>query len=184
MEDYELYVTSFYFTVTTIVTVGYGDIHAYNTVERVICIFLMIIGVIAFSFATGSLSSILSNYDASQAKLKEKIATLNDIRSDYDIGPELYDELRIAIKYDHSKNYNDVKQFLEELPYKLRIELAMEIHKDIYTNIEFFNAKDKSFIAWVGPLLKPLLASEQEYIFKEGDDIKESKNTNALTFFF
>lgn len=109
MVDYELYVTSFYFTVTTIVTVGYGDIHAYNTVERVISIFLMIIGVIAFSFATGSLSSILSNYDASQAKLKEKIATLNDIRTDYDIGPDLYDELRIAIKYDHSKNYNDVK---------------------------------------------------------------------------
>lgn len=138
MLDYELYITSFYFTVTTIVTVGYGDIHAYNSIERVICIFLMIIGVISFSFATGSLSSILSNYDSSQAKLKEKIATLNGIKSDYEIGPELYDELRIAIKYDHSKNYNDVKQFLEELPYKLRIELAMEIHKDIYTNIEFF----------------------------------------------
>lgn len=31
MENYELYITSFYFTVTTIVTVGFGDIHAYNT---------------------------------------------------------------------------------------------------------------------------------------------------------
>lgn len=91
------------------------------------------------------------------------------------MGHELYDELRVAIKYDHNKNYNDVKKFMEELPYKLRIELAMEIHKDIYMNIEFFHNKDKSFIAWVGPLLKPILASEFEYIFKEGDDIKESK---------
>lgn len=57
--------TSFYFTVTTIVTVGYGDITAVNTGERMIAIFLMIIGVISFSFATGSLSSIISNYDAS-----------------------------------------------------------------------------------------------------------------------
>ena len=31
--DYELYVTAFYFTVTTIVTVGFGDIHAYNDGE-------------------------------------------------------------------------------------------------------------------------------------------------------
>jgi len=68
----------------------------------------MIVGVIAFSFATGSLSSIISNYDSSQAKLKEKIATLNDIREQYKIGPKLFDELRKAIKYDHSKNYNDV----------------------------------------------------------------------------
>ena len=65
MEDYELYITSFYFTVTTIVTVGFGDIRAFNTSERIMCVFLMIIGVISFSFATGSLSSILSNYDAS-----------------------------------------------------------------------------------------------------------------------
>lgn len=64
-EDYQLYVTSFYFTVTTIVTVGFGDIHAYNVYEQVICIFLMLIGVIAFSFATGALSSIISNYDSS-----------------------------------------------------------------------------------------------------------------------
>ena len=79
-DDFTLYMTSFYFTVTTIVTVGYGDIHAYSTGERFISILLMLIGVISFSFATGALSSIISNYDASQAKLKEKMATLNDIK--------------------------------------------------------------------------------------------------------
>jgi hypothetical protein len=63
--DYDLYVTSFYFTVTTIVTVGFGDITAKNSGEKIICIFLMLIGVISFSFATGSLSSIIANYDAS-----------------------------------------------------------------------------------------------------------------------
>lgn len=85
-------------------TVGFGDIHAYNVAEQVICIFLMLIGVISFSFATGSLSSIISNYDSSQAKLKEKIAILNEIKSEYKIGPDLFDELMKTIKYDHSKN--------------------------------------------------------------------------------
>lgn len=86
--------TSFYFTVTTIVTVGYGDITPTNSTERMIAVFLMIIGVISFSFATGSLSSILSNYDSSQAKMKEKIATLNEINKDGEISPDLFDELR------------------------------------------------------------------------------------------
>jgi Ion channel len=63
--------------VTTILTVGYGDISAQNTYEKLLCILLMIIGVISFSFATGALSSIISNYDTSEAKLKEKISTLN-----------------------------------------------------------------------------------------------------------
>lgn len=65
LSHFELYIVSFYFTVTTITTVGYGDISAFTTMERILCILLMITGVIGFSFATGSLSSILSNYDHS-----------------------------------------------------------------------------------------------------------------------
>ena len=79
MEDTELYVTSFYYTTTTILTVGYGDITAINLYEKLLCIILMIIGVISFSFATGALSSIISNYDSSEANLKYKISKLNSI---------------------------------------------------------------------------------------------------------
>ena len=61
LTDYELYVTSFYFTVTIIMTVGYGDITAKSMAEKLLCILLMLIGVIAFSFATGLISSIITN---------------------------------------------------------------------------------------------------------------------------
>jgi hypothetical protein len=61
-----------------------------------------------------------------------------------------------TIKYGYSKNANDVNLFMSELPYKLRIDLSMEIHKTIYHTIDFFKVKEKSFIAWIGPLLKPL----------------------------
>jgi hypothetical protein len=59
----ELYWTSIYWTVTTITTVGYGDISGGNNTERLFCSMVMIVGVFAFSFANGSLASIMSNYD-------------------------------------------------------------------------------------------------------------------------
>ena len=59
----ELYLISIYFTVTTITTVGYGDISIKTPMEKMYCIVVMLIGVIAFSFASGSLASILQNYD-------------------------------------------------------------------------------------------------------------------------
>ena len=64
-----LYLTSFYFAVTTITTVGYGDITGQNTLERGVSVIVMLIGVISFSFATGALSSIMQNYDQASAKL-------------------------------------------------------------------------------------------------------------------
>ena len=62
----EMYLTSFYFAVTTITTVGYGDISGTNTPERWICFILHLIGVLSYSFASGSLTTIISNYDIVQ----------------------------------------------------------------------------------------------------------------------
>ena len=55
----EMYALAFYWTVTTITTVGYGDISGTNNFERMFCSIVMIVGVISFSFANGSLASII-----------------------------------------------------------------------------------------------------------------------------
>ena len=60
---YDQYVISFYWAATTITTVGYGDLSGVNNLERIFCIAVMIVGVICFTFASGSLASILQNYD-------------------------------------------------------------------------------------------------------------------------
>ena len=99
----ELYIASLYFTMTTITTVGFGDISGDTYAEQIICIALMVIGVISFSFATGTLSSILSNMDSSQTKLKQKLKLLLDLRDEYNIPNSLYDELRNALKFDHQR---------------------------------------------------------------------------------
>jgi len=69
LTDSELYAISFYWTITTITTVGYGDISATNYAEYWFSSILMIIGVISFSLANGSLSLILSQIDTKDAIL-------------------------------------------------------------------------------------------------------------------
>ena len=142
MNNYDLYVSSFYFSVTTIVTVGYGDITAISSGEKIVAVFLMITGVIAFSFATGALSSIIANIDQSEAMLKEKMATLQDIEFEYKISKRLYNNLVKSIRYDQTKKSKDLSYFMNELPYKLKIELAFLINKKLISEIVFF--KDKN----------------------------------------
>ena len=76
-DPFNLYMTAMYFSVTTVLTVGYGDITANNAMEKIFCIVLMVIGVLLFSFATGSLTSMISSRDQHDAHLNEKIAILN-----------------------------------------------------------------------------------------------------------
>ena len=90
MSGGELYLTSFYFTTTTITTVGYGDYSGNTPVEKIFCVIVMIIGVISFSLATASLTSLFSDLDSSNAKYEEKVSTLNRIYKEYLLPLELY----------------------------------------------------------------------------------------------
>ena len=167
LSNYDLYVRAVYFTVTTITTVGFGDISPGTNIEMKFGVVVMISGVIAFSYATGALSSIISNIDDSTAILKEKIEVLDGIRERYNIGPALYEELRQSIQYEASRDVSNVIEFVEKLPYRLKIELSVKIHRETVMTIPFFNEKPREFIAFVGPLLRSLRFHEGTYIYLE-----------------
>lgn len=63
MEVADRYLTSLYFIITTFSTVGYGDISASNSIEKILCIFAMLVGVAAFSTGTSAITNLLTNYD-------------------------------------------------------------------------------------------------------------------------
>ena len=50
----EIYVTALYFVITTMTTVGYGDITQVTILERCLAILILIIGSVLFSFLAGS----------------------------------------------------------------------------------------------------------------------------------
>ena len=56
------YNTSLYWTVTTLTTVGYGDIFPLTERERLAGCFVLVIGVCIFGFIMGEFIEILMNY--------------------------------------------------------------------------------------------------------------------------
>ncbi len=71
----------------------------------------MIIGVWSYSFAIGSLSSLMSSFDSKEAKLKEKMDVLEGLSQDYKLNYDTYLKMKKALKYDHSKNVSDKHNF-------------------------------------------------------------------------
>lgn len=57
------YLASLYWSITTLLTVGYGDIVPGTNTERAVCILWMVIGVGFYSFTIGTLTSVLSRID-------------------------------------------------------------------------------------------------------------------------
>ena len=51
----------FYYSLTSLSTIGLGDFHPITSYERILCSFLFLIGVMLFSYALGQLQNTLEN---------------------------------------------------------------------------------------------------------------------------
>jgi hypothetical protein len=83
-----MYAVAFYWTITTITTVGYGDIYGTNDLERVFCSIIMIIGVILFSLANGALTSIVGTDDETASG--EKLEMINLAHKTFRLSQKFY----------------------------------------------------------------------------------------------
>mmetsp|Transcript_13173 Transcript_13173/g.11253 ORF Transcript_13173/g.11253 Transcript_13173/m.11253 type:complete len:204 (+) Transcript_13173:517-1128(+) len=52
-----------YFALTTLSTVGYGDLAPQSNVEKIFGIIIMILGIALFSYIMGNFNDVLTNYD-------------------------------------------------------------------------------------------------------------------------
>jgi CRP-like cAMP-binding protein len=133
----------------------------------------MSFGVLLYSFAIGSLSSIVSTMDQQTEEMNQKLQILSSIKKEFNLNQGIYDKVRKVIKYDLSRNQKDKMNFLQELPNKLRIELSQIMHDKVIQNLYFFRDQPSDFFAYVAPLLKPVKFSQNDYLYKVQDMIDE-----------
>jgi hypothetical protein len=120
------------------------------------CIFLMLFGVLLFTFVSGALASILANYDAQQAQLQEKLLYLNKLRMQYHIKDSLYVDIKKALIYDHKTNLAGIEDFVDHLPPHLRMKMSHDIHNQYFQKFRFFKEiGSKQFLGWIGSRLRP-----------------------------
>eukprot|EP00961_Rhodomonas_salina_P200579 2705696-Rhodomonas_salina.9 len=70
---YHEWITAFYWSITTMSTIGYGDISASTTSERTVASVVMVFGVGFFAWATGRLTYILTKTSICRTQFNSKI---------------------------------------------------------------------------------------------------------------
>lgn len=168
-----IYEISLYWTITTITTVGYGDISGHNLLERMFCILTMIIGVAAFSFVNGSLASIFQSMDTTKAELNERIAILERIAKAYNIPEKLKIRMVRQMGFNANSEFKEVQILLDNLPPKLKQEVSLYIYNGMFQTTTFLADKDQSFVSWICPLLIPKRFEENEIIFNQNEQAED-----------
>ena len=174
-EHEDIYVASLYFIFATVFNIGYGDVVCNNRVERIFTVFLLIIGLMIYSWTISSLSTYYTEGDEKTNEYKKNTAILEDIRLTYDNMPfELYDKIQRYLFYRLNNDKIDCNSIYEALPIGLRNNLIYEMYKPIINNFIFFkNFNSTDFIIKVILSFKPLFALKNERLVNDGDVMEE-----------
>jgi len=137
---YSQYLASFYWTIATMMAVGYGEIAADNTMERIYAICTEVVGATAFGFIIATVAVIVEQMDP-QATAKR--ARIDEIR-EYMTERHLQKSLQRKIKKHFEYYYSKVSVFqevgiLRDMPMTLRIKLMNESFRDLVRQLRFFD---------------------------------------------
>lgn len=72
--------------------------------ERVFCLFLMVVGVVGYSYAISAFSSLFATLDAHAAKLRSKLQSLAQIQAEIGLDPAVFARLKRSLLYDHNNS--------------------------------------------------------------------------------
>lgn len=171
ISTFENYMKSLYWTVTTITTVGYGDITPQNSLQIAYTIFVEILGVGTYGYLIGKIASFLSKRDPAKSRYLTNMENLTALVKLRRLPLELQKRIRNYYTYMYKQRMGyDEGKFLEGLPDSLKNEVAIHLKKEVIEKIDLFKNQDDSFLREVAYHLKPLVVTPGDYVFHEGQE--------------
>ena len=171
----DIYIAAFYYLMTTLTTVGYGDITANFGLEKIYGIIILIVGTCAYSFILTYISNYIKKNNEKFIEYEKKMNILTEIKHEYpNLGKILYERIKRYLNYNKFENKVNLKYILESLPLSLQNNLIIEIYKPLIQNFQFFKTFENSdFFVKIVTSLKPILSIRGDLLIQEGDVIED-----------
>jgi hypothetical protein len=166
------YLQAMYWTITTLATVGYGDItpDVNNRVQLLFTIVTQLVGVGMYGFVIGNISTVIANIDIAKTQYREKMEKINTFLKYRNMPPEL--TKRINDYYDYlweSRRGYDESSVVDELPFSLKIQVATELHRDIIAKVPIFAGASPAFIRDIILHMVSVVFTPGDYVVRKGE---------------
>ena len=163
------YNLAIYWTVSTLTTIGYGDVTPLTNIGRLFTIFVMFLGVGVYGLVIGNISKITLSSFRHKEKMREKMQDLSLLMRHYNVPKKVQREV---FSYYHNLSRqrftdNDYR-ILSELPHNLKREMEVYMVVGLISNIPLFEGLTPLALKRVICCLKQEFFSPGELIINRG----------------
>lgn len=165
----EAYVDAVYWTITTVTSVGYGDVTPENFEQKLFAIGTMVLGLAFLGYLVGVIASALSKRDPATAHFLDHVEQLSQATRYWnlprDIEQRIYDYHYYVWKTRFGYDEGD---FLKALPKGLKGEVSLHLKREVIERVDLFRNADPVFRKEAALRLHPEVLTPGERVVEAG----------------
>lgn len=171
-----LYLASLQWALSTLATVGYGDVSPETTLERVVACVWVSFCMVILSLTISSITIYLFHKDSKEVSLMNKLQVITDFATSNNLDKDILLRLREAIRFNSTQtgfSLMDKRELFAELPRDLKYEVALSMHNNAVKSIPFFAQQDQVFVSSIVPFLQSTFVSAEGVVYSEREYAEE-----------
>ena len=164
------YLSALYWCVTTLTTVGYGDVTPTTVSQTIYTMVVMLLGVGVYGFVIGNVANLLSKMDMARAQYVATIERVTGFLRYRLVPAPLQREIYAYYKYiwENRMGY-DESLVLDELPPALRAELSLVLTRDLIEKVGFLEGASPALIQDLCVKLRPVVFTPGDIVVRAGE---------------
>ncbi|XP_047319214.1 potassium channel SKOR-like [Impatiens glandulifera] len=168
------YITSLYFAIVTMATVGYGDIHAVNTREMIFVMICVSFDMILSAYLLGNISALIVK-GSKTVRFRDKMTDLTKYINRNRLGRDIRNQIKGHLLLQYESSYTEAS-VLQDIPISIRAKISQTLYKTYIENVPLFKGCSPEFITQI-------VIKVHEEFFLPGEVIMEQGNAIDQIYF-
>lgn len=174
LDPVTFYNHALYWTITTLTTVGYGDITPTTNTARIYTMAIMLVGAATYGIIIANFSRLIMLADKYKEERKEKMTGLMQFMKFYNIPMSLQKQVYSFYNHLLEKNISDEDNIIiKDLPQALQNELNIYQKIKFIRNVHIFKDASTPCLKMIAQKLEQTFHSPNEFIIRKGDTGEE-----------
>ncbi|GKV21192.1 hypothetical protein SLEP1_g31190 [Rubroshorea leprosula] len=163
------YISALYWSITTLTTVGYGDLHAVNAVEMIFIIFYMLFNLGLTAYLIGNMTNLVVEGTHRTMEFRNSIEAASNFVSRNRLPPRLKEQILAYMCLRFKAESLNQHQLMEQLPKSICKSICQHLFLPIVEQVYLFKGVSKE-------ILRLLVAKmKAEYIPPREDVIMQNE---------
>ncbi|KAF3964064.1 hypothetical protein CMV_011607 [Castanea mollissima] len=174
IDIWKRYITSLYFAIVTMATVGYGDIHAVNMREMIFIMIYVSFDMVLGAYLVGNMTALIVKGSKTE-KFRDKMTDFIKFMNRNKLGRDIRNQIKGHLRLKHESSYTEAA-VLQDIPMSIRAKISQTLYLPYIEKVPLFKGCSSEFI-------NQIVIRLHEEFFLPGEVIMEQGNVVDQLYF-